>query len=101
MGRPAALKTSSLRKLLRGQPPNRAWTPPNRRQALQAPLLQPQPSHKPLQGIHLKSLMLPLVKMGFPREVAIAELRKCNGDANLAIANLFAKSLSEGFNKKK
>ena len=64
-----------------------------------------------------------LVKMGFPREVssllrqlndainsriilllfqvAIAELRKCNGDANLAIANLFAKSLSEGFNKKK
>merc|ERR1719167_1241880 len=25
-----------------------------------------------------------LVKMGFPREVAIAELRKCNGDANLA-----------------
>ena len=34
-------------------------------------------------------------------QVAIAELRKCNGDANLAVANLFAKSLSEGFNKKK
>merc|ERR1719312_775394 len=42
-----------------------------------------------------------IVSMGFPREVAIAELRKCNGDANLAVANLFAKSLSEGFNKKK
>jgi len=42
-----------------------------------------------------------IVSMGFAREVAIAELRKCNGDANLAIANLFAKSLSEGFNKKK
>ena len=34
-------------------------------------------------------------------QVAIAELRKCNGDANMAVANLFAKSLSEGFNKKK
>merc|ERR1712004_425588 len=33
-----------------------------------------------------------LVKMGFPREVAIAELRKCNGDANLAIANLLPKA---------
>jgi len=42
-----------------------------------------------------------IVSMGFPREVAIAELRKCNGDANLAVANLFAKSLSDGFNKKK
>jgi len=42
-----------------------------------------------------------IVSMGFAREVAIAELRKCNGDANMAVANLFAKSLSEGFNKKK
>merc|ERR1719382_1713685 len=41
-----------------------------------------------------------IVSMGFAREVAIAELRKCNGDANLAVANLFAKSLSDGFNKK-
>merc|ERR1712181_49295 len=42
-----------------------------------------------------------IVSMGFAREAAIAELRKCNGDANVATANLFAKSLSEGFNKKK
>jgi len=39
--------------------------------------------------------------MGFSRVNSITELRKVNGDANLAIANLFAKSLSESFNKKK
>lgn len=42
-----------------------------------------------------------LMAMGFSRVNSITELRKVNGDANLAIANLFAKSLSESFNKKK
>merc|ERR1719334_2798364 len=41
-----------------------------------------------------------LMAMGFSRLNSIAELRKVGGDANLAIANLFAKSLSESFNKK-
>lgn len=41
-----------------------------------------------------------LMTMGFSRLNSIAELRKVGGDANLAIANLFAKSLSESFNKK-
>jgi len=42
-----------------------------------------------------------MLAMGFPREVCLAELRKTGGDVNVAIANLFAKSLSESFNKKK
>jgi len=42
-----------------------------------------------------------MMAMGFSRLNSIAELRKVGGDANLAIANLFAKSLSESFNNKK
>jgi len=42
-----------------------------------------------------------MTAMGFPRDVCIAELRKVGGDVNVAIANLFAKSLSESFNKRK
>merc|ERR1719348_2425944 len=42
-----------------------------------------------------------MAKMGFSREDSRAELRKTGGDMNVAIANLFAKSLSESFNKRK
>jgi len=42
-----------------------------------------------------------LMAMGFPREACITELRKVGGDVNLAIANMFARSLSEKFNQKK
>jgi len=42
-----------------------------------------------------------MMKMGFSRENSVAELRKTGGDVNVAIANMFAKSLSESFNKRK
>jgi len=42
-----------------------------------------------------------MVTMGFPREACIAELTKANGDVNVAIASLFAKSLSASFAQKK
>merc|ERR1719319_518619 len=42
-----------------------------------------------------------MIKMGFPRERSIEELRKTNGDINQAVAAMFAKSLSESFNKRK
>merc|ERR1711915_194453 len=42
-----------------------------------------------------------MVSMGFNRADCIIELRKNNGDVNLAVAAMFAKSLSEGFNKRK
>merc|ERR1719312_267948 len=41
-----------------------------------------------------------MMAMGFPRDVCIQELRKNNGDVNLAIAAIFAKSLSDSFAKK-
>jgi len=41
-----------------------------------------------------------MMAMGFPRDVCIQELRKNNGDVNLAIASIFAKSLSDSFAKK-
>ena len=42
-----------------------------------------------------------MMAMGFPRDVCIEELRKNNGDVNLAVAAIFAKSLSDSFAKKK
>jgi len=42
-----------------------------------------------------------MLKMGFARDASIEELRRTGGDVNTAIANLFAKSLSDSFNKKK
>jgi len=42
-----------------------------------------------------------MVKMGFARARSIAELRKTNGDVNQAVAAMFAKSLSDSFNKRK
>merc|ERR1711874_397341 len=42
-----------------------------------------------------------MVKMGFPRDRSIEELRKFNGDVNQAVAGMFAKSLSDSFNKRK
>merc|ERR1712096_466177 len=42
-----------------------------------------------------------MVAMGFPRAGCIIELRKNRGDVNLAVAGMFAKSLSESFNKRK
>lgn len=42
-----------------------------------------------------------MVKMGFPRDRCIEELRRCDGDVNQAVAALFARSLSESFNKRK
>ena len=41
-----------------------------------------------------------MMAMGFPREACIQELRNNNGDVNLAIAAIFAKSLSDSFKKK-
>merc|ERR1719449_56236 len=42
-----------------------------------------------------------MMAMGFPRAGCITELRNNGGDVNLAVAAMFAKSLSEGFNKRK
>ena len=42
-----------------------------------------------------------MMAMGFPREACVQELRNNNGDVNLAISAIFAKTLSESFNKKK
>eukprot|EP00092_Neocalanus_flemingeri_P057286 GFUD01068045.1.p1 GENE.GFUD01068045.1~~GFUD01068045.1.p1 ORF type:complete len:468 (+),score=162.45 GFUD01068045.1:46-1449(+) len=42
-----------------------------------------------------------MLAMGFPRAGCIVELRKNGGDVNLAVAGMFAKSLSESFNKRK
>merc|ERR1719483_346346 len=42
-----------------------------------------------------------MLAMGFPRAGCITELRKMGGDVNLAVAGMFAKSLSESFNKRK
>ena len=42
-----------------------------------------------------------MMAMGFPREVCIEELKRNNGDVNLAVAAIFAKSLSDSFAKKK
>jgi len=42
-----------------------------------------------------------MMSMGFPREACIAELTKANGDVNVAIASMFAKSLSASFGQKK
>merc|ERR1719289_734744 len=40
-----------------------------------------------------------MMAMGFPRSGCITELRNNGGDVNLAVAAMFAKSLSESFNK--
>ena len=42
-----------------------------------------------------------MMAMGFSRESCIQELRNNNGDVNLAISAIFAKTLSESFNKEK
>merc|ERR1712107_831616 len=42
-----------------------------------------------------------MMAMGFSRESCVQELRNNNGDVNLAIAAIFAKSLSDSFAKKK
>merc|ERR1711963_390539 len=42
-----------------------------------------------------------MVAMGFSREACVQELRNNNGDVNLAVAAIFAKSLSDSFAKKK
>merc|ERR1711862_1087860 len=41
-----------------------------------------------------------MMAMGFPRDACIQELRNNNGDVNLAVAAIFAKSLSASFQKK-
>merc|ERR1711963_1194406 len=42
-----------------------------------------------------------MMAMGFSREACVQELRNNNGDVNLAVAAIFAKSLSDSFAKKK
>merc|ERR1719445_481816 len=42
-----------------------------------------------------------MMAMGFPRSGCITELRNNGGDVNLAVAAMFAKSLSASFNKRK
>lgn len=55
------------------------------------------PPPEPFTDKDLENMM----KMGFSRESCVTELRKVAGDVNMAVANLFAKSLSDSFNKKK
>jgi len=62
---------------------------------------QSTPSPVPVADTFNESDVANMTAMGFPRDVCIAELRKVGGDVNVAIANLFAKSLSESFNKRK
>ena len=60
----------------------------------------PAASTAPAAGVD-ESDVANMMAMGFSREACIQELRNNNGDVNLAISAIFAKTLSESFNKKK
>merc|ERR1719422_72212 len=55
----------------------------------------------PAAGDLKESDVANMMAMGFPREACEQELRNNNGDVNLAVAAIFAKSLSDSFAKKK
>ncbi|KAK3743412.1 hypothetical protein QZH41_011547, partial [Actinostola sp. cb2023] len=54
---------------------------------------QAQPSVVTGRSDFPEEKILQITKMGFTREEAVQELRRCNGDCNLAAASLLAKSL--------
>merc|ERR1719471_1810888 len=60
----------------------------------------PAASTAPATGVD-ESDVANMMAMGFSREACIQELRNNNGDVNLAISAIFAKTLSDTFNKKK
>ena len=60
----------------------------------------PAASTAPASGVD-ESDVANMMAMGFSREACVQELRNNNGDVNLAISAIFAKTLSESFNKKK
>ena len=59
----------------------------------------PPPSSAPAGDVKEEDVAN-MMAMGFPRDACITELRNNNGDVNLAIAAIFAKSLSASFQKK-
>ena len=58
------------------------------------------PAPAPAAGDLKESDVANMMAMGFPREACEQELRNNNGDVNLAVAAIFAKSLSDSFKKK-
>lgn len=55
--------------------------------------LPPSPPPQSFPELSIQSI----VSAGFPRNEAISELQKFNGDVNKAMASLFAKSLASSF----
>ena len=61
----------------------------------------PAPAPAPTAGDVNEADVANMMAMGFSREACVQELRNNNGDVNLAVAAIFAKSLSDSFAKKK
>jgi len=61
----------------------------------------PAPAPAPAAGDVSEADVANMMAMGFSREACVQELRNNNGDVNLAVAAIFAKSLSDSFAKKK
>merc|ERR1719422_2172396 len=61
----------------------------------------PAPAPAPAAGDVNEADVANMMAMGFSREACVQELRNNNGDVNLAVAAIFAKSLSDSFAKKK
>ena len=59
------------------------------------------PAPAPAAGDVNEADVANMMAMGFSREACVQELRNNNGDVNLAVAAIFAKSLSDSFAKKK
>merc|ERR1719277_659441 len=59
------------------------------------------PAPAPAEGDVNEADVANMMAMGFSREACVQELRNNNGDVNLAVASIFAKSLSDSFAKKK
>merc|ERR1711963_1334005 len=59
------------------------------------------PAPAPAAGDANEADVANMMAMGFSREACVQELRNNNGDVNLAVAAIFAKSLSDSFAKKK
>ena len=61
----------------------------------------PAPAPAASSSVVNESDVANMMAMGFSRESCLQELRNNNGDVNLAISAIFAKTLSDSFNKKK
>merc|ERR1712227_280933 len=59
----------------------------------------PAPAPAPAAGDVNEADVANMMAMGFSREACVQELRNNNGDVNLAVAAIFAKSLSDSFAK--